>query len=223
MLVKRMDCGFEIKAVKDTGEFEGYGSVFNVIDSYGDIVQPGAFTKSLSAWAAKGRLPAMLWQHQASEPIGVYTAMHEDQYGLFVAGRLLVDDDPLAKRAHAHMKAGSISGLSIGYSLAEGGYTYDSGKGAFLLSEINLWEVSPVTFPANEDARVQTVKSALAAGTLPDARTFESMLRDMGFSEKQAGILISKGYWALDGRGDVDPVGLADLKSAILARGTALV
>ncbi|WP_186145467.1 HK97 family phage prohead protease [Burkholderia gladioli] len=221
MAVKRMDVGFQIKAVKDTGEFEGYGSVFGVVDSYGDVVQPGAFTKSLANWAAKGRLPAMLWQHKSDEPIGIYTAMHEDQHGLYVAGQLLIDDDPTARRAYAHMKAGSISGLSIGYQLADGGWSYDSGKGVFLLSEIDLWEVSPVTFPANDEARVQTVKSALADGRVPDERSLELLLRDMGFSASQASGLLAKGYGALGDRVEVS--GLADLKSAIEARGKALV
>lgn len=92
---QRLDVPLKLKSVSETGEFEGYGSVFGVKDSYGDIVVPGAFTKSLQTWKEKGRMPALLWQHQTAEPIGVYTEMKEDDVGLYVKGRLLIDDDPL--------------------------------------------------------------------------------------------------------------------------------
>ncbi len=117
MTKQRLDIPLKLKSVSDSGEFEGYGSVFGVKDSYDDVVVPGAFSKSLQSWREKNALPAMLWQHQMDEPIGVYTEMKEDEVGLYVKGRLLIDDDPLAKRAHAHMKAGSLTGLSIGYML----------------------------------------------------------------------------------------------------------
>ena len=117
MIKQRLDVPLKLKSVSDSGEFEGYGSVFGVKDCFDDIVVPGAFTKSLSLWREKGSLPAMLWQHDMQEPIGIYTEMKEDEVGLFVRGRLLIDDDPLAKRAHAHMKAGSLpvaAGLAVG-------------------------------------------------------------------------------------------------------------
>ncbi|WP_340619194.1 HK97 family phage prohead protease, partial [Xenorhabdus entomophaga] len=77
------------------GEFEGYGSVFGVKDSYDDIVLPGAFANTLKQWNEKGSLPALLWQHRMDEPIGIYTEMKEDETGLYLRGRLLIDDDPL--------------------------------------------------------------------------------------------------------------------------------
>lgn len=162
MTKQRLDVPLKIKSVTDSGEFEGYGSVFGVKDSYADIVMPGAFLNSLNQWKEKESLPAMLWQHKMSEPIGIYTEMREDSTGLYVKGRLLIDDDPLSKRAHAHMKAGSLSGLSIGYILKD--WEYDRNKDAFLLKEIDLWEVSLVTFPSNDEARVSDVKSAFARG-----------------------------------------------------------
>lgn len=159
MEVKHLNMPLIIKSVSDTGEFEGYGSVFGVKDSYGDAVMPGAFQRSLSEWVAKGRLPAMLWQHKTSEPIGIYTEMKEDEHGLYVKGRLLIEDDPLAKRAYAHLKAGSLGGLSIGYYIRD--YEYDSQLGIYKLIDIDLWEVSLVTFPANDEARVSNVKSKI--------------------------------------------------------------
>lgn len=106
---QRLDVPLSLKSVSDSGEFEGYGSVFGVKDSHDDVVMSGAFAASLRAWSDRKALPALLWQHRMDEPIGVYTEMKEDDVGLYVRGRLLIDDDPLAKRAHAHMKAGSLT------------------------------------------------------------------------------------------------------------------
>lgn len=105
---QRLDVPLSLKSVSDSGEFEGYGSVFGVKDSHDDVVMSGAFAASLRTWSDRKALPALLWQHRMDEPIGVYTEMKEDDVGLYVRGRLLIDDDPLAKRAHAHMKAGSL-------------------------------------------------------------------------------------------------------------------
>lgn len=195
LMKKRFDAELKIKSVSDTGEFSGYGSVFGVKDSYSDIVLKGAFKGSLSGWKEKGGLPALLWQHDMAEPIGVYTKMEEDENGLYVEGRLLIDDDPLAKRAHAHLKAGSITGLSIGYALKD--HEYDKEKEAFMLKEIDLWEVSLVTFPANEQARIADVKNSLCAGEVPSPKAFERALRDVGLSKTQSKRFMSEGYKGL--------------------------
>ncbi|HEO9146093.1 TPA: HK97 family phage prohead protease [Enterobacter asburiae] len=206
MTKQRLDIPLKLKSVSDSGEFEGYGSVFGVKDSYDDVVVPGAFSKSLQSWREKNSLPAMLWQHQMDEPIGVYTEMKEDEVGLYVKGRLLIDDDPLAKRAHAHMKAGSLTGLSIGYMLKD--WEYDRTKEVFLLKEIDLWEVSPVTFPSNDEARISDVKSAVARGETPSQKCIERVLRDVGLSRTQAKAFMAGGYGSLSQR-DADEVGTA--------------
>lgn len=204
-LKKRLDVSLQIKSVSETGEFEGYGSVFGVKDSYSDIVVPGAFQKSLKKWADKGRLPAMLWQHEMSEPIGIYTEMSEDDVGLYVKGRLLIDGDALAKRAHVHMKAGSLTGLSIGYVLID--YSWNKDKTAYELKEIDLWEVSPVTFPSNDEARIAEVKSLLGFGEIPAPSKVEKALREVGFSASQAKGFMAKGYSAIATReADVNDV-----------------
>ncbi|NNA29891.1 HK97 family phage prohead protease [Pseudomonas lundensis] len=195
---QRLDLPLTIKSVSDSGEFEGYGSVFGVEDSYSDVVVRGAFTATLEKWKGKSRLPAMLWQHNMSEPIGIYTEMREDDIGLYVKGRLLIDADPLAKRAHAHMKAGSLSGMSIGYMLDD--YEYDKEKGVWILKAIDLWEVSLVTFPANDDARITDVKSLLARGETPPPSKVERALREVGFSGSQAKAFMAKGYSAVSPR-----------------------
>ena len=195
---KRLDIPFEIKSISDSGAFTGYGSVFGVKDSYSDIVIKGAFTNSLNQWKEKGRLPALLWQHKMDEPIGYYTKMVEDENGLYLEGQLLIDDDPLAKRAYAHMKAKSLSGLSIGYVLND--YDYDAEKGAFILKEIDLWEVSVVTFPANDEARIDNVKSIFESGDIPPPKEIERVLRDVGLSRTQAKAFMSEGYSSLKQR-----------------------
>ncbi len=192
---KRLDTSLKVKSVSESGEFSGYGSVFGEKDRHSDIVVRGAFEHSLKEWGERGGMPALLWQHNMHEPIGIYTKMEENEQGLYVEGRLLIDDDPLAKRAHAHMKAGSISALSIGYMLKD--WDYDTDKDAFILKEIDLWEVSLVTFPANDQARINEVKNALLAGDIPDPRTVEKTLRDVGFSQKQAKVLMAEGYKGL--------------------------
>jgi len=215
LTTKRFDAPLTIKSVSDTGEFEGYGSIFGNKDSYDDIILPGAFQKSLSAWSEKGRFPAMLWQHRMDEPIGVYTEMREDEMGLYVKGRLLVDDDPLAKRAHGHMKAGSLSGMSIGYML--GDWEYSREKEAWMIKEVDLWEVSLVTFPANEEARISNVKAAFERGETPRPSDVERALREAGFSKSQAQGFMAKGYGSIVPRDAERSAALDSIKS-ILSR-----
>lgn len=211
MIKKRLDVNFKVKSIEKTGEFSGYASVFGVKDSYSDIVVKGAFTESLNGWKQKGRFPAMLWMHDVSEPIGAWTKMLEDDNGLYVEGKLLIDADPLAKRAHAHLVQGSLDGISIGYSLDEGGWEYDSEKEAFMLKKINLWEASIVTFPANDEARVSDVKNALSHGETPSPKLVERCLRDVGFSVRQAKAFMADGYKGVSNRDDADALELLHL------------
>lgn len=192
MKTKHLNKPFEVKSLSDDGSFSGYASVFDVVDNYGDVVKKGAFLESLNEWASKGKLPPVLWQHSTRDPIGPFTKMVEDDKGLYVEGRLLIEDDPLAKRAYAHLKAGTISGLSIGYTIPSGGGYWDEKAGVYRLEKIKLYEASLVTFPANEEAGVEDVKS-----TLGNPKEFERLLRDAGLSRMQAKRLMSGGYSAL--------------------------
>lgn len=183
---KTLDFQFELKSISDTGIFHGYGSVFGVEDSYGDVVVPGAFTDSLAAQRAKGRMPAMLWQHRSAEPLGTYTAMAEDSLGLKVEGQIALSTVRGAE-AHALLKMGAISGLSIGYMEREA--SYDKLTGINTLKKLDLWEVSLVTFPANDSARVQGVKNIEVIETLRDA---ESYLRDAGLGRTEARAFLAR-------------------------------
>lgn len=173
---------FEIKATGEDGTIDGYGSVFGVRDNYDDVIASGAFAASLKSHAAAGTMPAMLWQHDESAPIGIWTSMTEDAKGLRVSGQLALDT-VRGKEAHALLKLGALNGLSIGFMSKQ--WTYDRETDIRTLTEIDLWEVSLVTFPANEKARITNVKAADVAG-LKTIRHAEKALRDAGFSEDAA-------------------------------------
>ncbi|MDG6079760.1 HK97 family phage prohead protease [Erythrobacter litoralis] len=192
--LKVRDFALSIKAsdVSDDGSFSGYGSVFGVEDSYGEIVAPGAFVESLADLKAKNRTVPVLWQHRSSEPIGIYDMLEEDERGLKVEGRLLKDDVVGAREAHALLKAGAVSGLSIGYWVRKA--TYDEKTNIRTLEQLDLVEVSLVTFPANDDARVEAVKFKLERGQLPTKPEFEKALREaFPFSKSQAAAIANHG------------------------------
>lgn len=176
----------QIKAAGDDGTVEGYGSVFGVRDNYDDVIAKGAFVQSLKDHKAAGTMPAMLWQHDADKPIGVWTEMVEDEKGLRIKGQLAMETIK-GKEAHALLKMGALNGLSIGFMSKE--WAYDRETEVRTLTAIDLWEVSLVTFPANEKARVTNVKSADEMATPKDA---EKALRDAGFSKSDATAFVSR-------------------------------
>lgn len=176
----------QIKAAGDDGTVEGYGSVFGVRDNYDDVIAKGAFIQSLKDHKAAGTMPAMLWQHDADKPIGIWTEMVEDEKGLRIKGQLAMETVK-GKEAHALLKMGAINGLSIGFMSKQ--WAYDRDTEVRTLTAIDLWEVSLVTFPANEKARVTNVKSADEMATPKDA---EKALRDAGFSKSDATAFVSR-------------------------------
>ncbi|EPC2247686.1 HK97 family phage prohead protease [Acinetobacter baumannii] len=190
----RKSFNLEIKAVQEDGFFSGYGAVFGNIDWYNDVILPGAFTASIAKWRAKNKMPPVLWNHNDSEPIGVYTNIYEDEKGLYVEGKLLIDDVPRAKSTHALLKAGAIDGLSIGYSTKKAN---QQTNGVRELVEVDLSEISIVTQPANERSLITSVKSKLDEGELPSLPEFEKFLRESGFSKNQATAIASKGLRSL--------------------------
>jgi uncharacterized protein len=145
--------------VTDGCHVQGYASLFGVRDQGGDVVQKGAYAASLKALAASGRRVKMLWQHDPAQPIGVWEDVREDATGLWVKGRILADVER-GREAAALLAAGAIDGLSIGYRTLR---AERDGKGQRLLAELELWEVSLVTFPMLPEARVA------AKGDVPDA------------------------------------------------------
>ena len=211
MTTKTLDFQCELKANGDTGTFEGYGSIFNITDRGGDIVVPGAFTETLAAQKAAGRLPAMLWQHRQAEPIGVYTSMEEDAVGLKVKGQLALKT---ARGAEAYelMKMGALSGMSIGYRSRDD--SYDRVTGVRSLKKVDLVELSLVTFPMNDASRVSAVKAIEELDSLSE---IERHLRDVcGLSKSESTALVSRVKSVISrsdsGEGDMS---LADLAAVL--------
>lgn len=201
----------DTKDVDDAGVIEGYASIFGNVDSYGEIVEPGAFIKSLDKSQKTGRKIKMLWQHDPHQPIGVWDDLAEDKKGLRVRGRLLIDQSPKAREAHGLLQAGALDGLSIGYRTIKAA-PKEGKQGVLSLLELDLLENSVVTFAANERARVEVVKSILDAGQLPTVREFEGLLRDAGFSKAKAAALAASATPHLRG----DPEAKADDALAFL-------
>ena len=172
----------EIRATGTDGSVEGYGSVFGVRDNYDDVIAKGAFVDSLAAHKSEGTMPAMLWQHDSSQPIGVWSEMIEDENGLRIKGMLALGTTR-GKEAHELLKMGALNGLSIGFMSKQ--WAYDQKTEVRTLTEIELWEVSLVTFPANEKARITGVKSA-DVGAMKSIRDVERALRDVGLSAETA-------------------------------------
>lgn len=139
--------------VEPDGTFSGYASLFGRPDLAGDLIEPGAFAKSLRARGASGI--RMLWQHDPAEPIGVWTEIAEDARGLRVTGRL-TGEVARAREVTALMRAGAIDGLSIGFRTVKA--RTDRRTGIRHLIEVDLWEISVVTFPMLADARVGGMK-----------------------------------------------------------------
>lgn len=191
MQVRAFD--YQVKAVNEDGLFSGYGSVFGNVDSYNEIVAPGAFAESLEETKSKGRTFPVLWQHRGGEPIGNWdiNSLKEDSHGLFGSGQLWLDDAPYAKVAYRGMQSKSITGLSIGYYVRED--TFDEKTRIRTLKRVDLVEISVVTAPANDDARIDAVKAIIAQGGLPSLKEFEQILRESGFSRSQATIIANRG------------------------------
>jgi uncharacterized protein len=178
-----------LRSLGEDGMVEGYGSVFGVRDSYGDVIEPGAFKASLAGHKSAGTMPAMLWQHDPSEPIGVWTDMSEDKGGLLVKGKLA--DTQRGRDARTLMKLNAINGLSIGFVATGKSWKEEDGTSTRVLTGIDLWEVSLVTFPANPAARVTSIKSADVA-QIKTIRDAERALRDAGFSAEAARLFVSR-------------------------------
>ena len=196
-----IDCeaDLELKAYHDDeddenkGMFEGYASVFGNKDLGNDVVISGAFRKSLRAKGA--RKIKMLFQHDTKEPIGVYTQIKEDGNGLYVKGQLAMNTQK-GKEVYELMKMGAIDGLSVGYRVDAKGYHYDERGKRRMLKEVDLMEISAVTFPMNPKARISAVKAEDRS-----VRDWEAFLRDEGgLSRSESKVAASAVCKALDQR-----------------------
>lgn len=184
--------------------FSGYGAVFGNVDSYGDVIAPGAFKDSLTRAKKAGDWPAMLSQHGSflgggdNVPVGVWTEMREDDKGLVVDGKLA--PTPRGQELYTLMKMQprpAINGLSIGYVAKEWSMRSRPEEPRRTLKKVDLMEVSIVTMPANPKARVTQVKSGMTI------REFETFLRDAGgFSVAQAKQIAASGFKSIESMRD---------------------
>ncbi|MFZ5964707.1 HK97 family phage prohead protease [Thalassococcus sp. BH17M4-6] len=162
--------------VADGMKIEGYASLFGSPDQGNDVVASGAYAASLKRLGAERRGIKMLWQHDPAQPIGIWDEVREDARGLYVKGRLL-DSVARGREAAALIAAGAIDGLSIGYRTLRAA---KNEKGQRLLTELELWEVSLVTFPMLPSARVAAKGEDPADAMLRElAQALEGARREM--------------------------------------------
>ena len=185
-MTQTLTTNFEVKALDDSGLFEGYASVFDRIDEGRDVVIPGAFKRSIEERGTGGI--KLLWQHDPSELIGKIEEIYEDQRGLYVKGRLLLNLQR-AREALSLMRDRALDGLSIGFRTLKS--RMDEVKKVRLLKEVDLWEVSLVTFPMQPEARISSFKNI----PIRTPREYETFLRDAGrFSRMEAKALTAVGF-----------------------------
>lgn len=214
MKMHRLNCNIrELKFVSNETEsgvmeFSGYGSVFGNKDSYGDVIEKGAFSESLGDVKKSGQWPALLLQHGGwgitaddMMPIGVISELSEDDIGLKMDA--ILADTTKGRDAYTLMKMSprpAINGLSIGYIPKEWKNGTKPDEPRRTLKSVELMEISLVTFPANRSARVLDVKSDL------DIRTAEQALRDAGFSRSESKQILAHGFKSIDSQRDADDV-----------------
>ena len=189
-----------LQEVSDEGVFAGYASLFDTVDLGRDSVVKGAFQNCLK------RTPPLaiklLYQHNPSEPIGVWEEIKEDHKGLYVKGKLL-PEIARAKDVLTLMQKGALDGLSIGFKTVRSRKLKNGAVRQLL--EVDLYEISIVTFPMHPDARAQMVKTLPAANGLPTIRDFERwLMRDAGFTRRQAQTAIAQGFKSLLLKRDVE-------------------
>ena len=198
---------------KDKGMFEGYASIFGNKDLGNDVIEKGAFMRSLRRKGAKKI--KMLYQHDTKEPIGVFDKVMEDQNGLYVKGRLAMGTQK-GKEVYDLMKMGAIDGLSVGYRVDAKGHHYDDKRKYRVLKEVDLMEISAVTFPMNPRARIQAVKSDMTV------REWEHKLREVGnLSHSESKVAASAVHKALSQREvdkDADLLGIINATTQILTK-----
>jgi len=179
---------FERKEEEDGayGYFKGYGSVFNNTDNSGDIIAPGAFSRTLKE---NGERMPLLWQHDMYDVIGSVINASEDAYGLKVESRLNLNTTR-GKDAYALIKAGDMDGLSIGFYIRSCEEDFENDKRT--ITDIELMEMSVVTMPANRSATIAEVKSMDAINQASSLAEIETLLRKQGFSKNEATAIVAK-------------------------------
>lgn len=204
----RLRFDMEVKFASDkTGVFSGYGAITGNVDAGGDKLDRGAFKATLREWEDKGKYPPMLLQHGGGFlggaddmlPVGKWTSMEENSKGLKVEGELFALGTERGQYIYEGLKAGALDGLSIGYRAKEFVLGTKPGDPRRTLKSVDLIELSIVTFPMNDKARVGAVKSA----DIKTIREFESFLRDVGgYSAAHAKQIAGHGFKSIEAMRD---------------------
>ena len=192
-------------------KISGLASTFGNIDQTGDVIERGAFEKCLKRCRETGRKIVMLDHHKMDQPVGVWERLEETDNGLEVDGRLTMSVQRAAELRDL-MADGAIDGLSIGFRAVD--YYMDRVTGVRYLTEIDLREISLVSMPANEQARVTGLKALASA--IETKRDFErALINDLGFSRNAAKSIAARGFDGPDAREEPEPFDLADLRDAV--------
>jgi len=199
----KIEMPFEVKAVDDAGNFEGYAAVFNNVDLGDDVILPGAFTKVKTTRA--GRLKLALF-HDLTRLVGS-ADFSQDDHGLYLKGKVNLAVS-YARDAYELLKDGTLDSMSIGFNTLLAAYEERDGRDVRIIKQAELWEASLVPFGMNPEAKVTDVKS--------DIRLFEKALRDrMGLSQKEAAAVASLGYPVVHRDGDTAATVIVDELKAI--------
>jgi HK97 family phage prohead protease len=213
MLVEKLRTGFEVKDLDEkAGSVVGYGSVFGNVDHGGDVVAQKAFSESL-----KTRTPKFLLHHDPEKILGVISSAKEDDNGLLIEAKFNLEKQ-MSRDAFSDAKMGALDGLSIGYRAVDA--KRDEKTGIRTIKKADLFEVSLVTFPMNERARLTSLKSM--AAQITTIREFEDFLRDVGgFSLQSAKAIAAGGFKATDLRdvADAETMALRALTRSLNLKG----
>jgi len=185
-----LECDYKELEADDDGSFEGYGSVFNNKDLGNDVIKSGAFSESIKS--KKPKQIKLLYQHKTDEPIGVIDTLVEDTRGLKIKGRLAMGTQK-GREVYELMKMGALDSMSIGYRLAPDDYKYNDKLKKRTITNLDLMEISMVTFPMNPKAKITKVKLAEM-----NVREIEHYLRDVGLmsssTAKQSANVLYKSF-----------------------------
>jgi len=136
--------------------FSGYASIFNIIDSQNDLILKGAFSESI---LQKKQKLILLWQHDHNQPIGKITKLKEDKNGLHISGELVLDISKAFDVYHM-LKNDILDSFSIGYTPIKFSYKKTSDLNDIrIIEKLKLWEISLVTFPANNFAKLENISN----------------------------------------------------------------
>jgi HK97 family phage prohead protease len=202
---------FAIKSVAETGMIEGVISAFDGVDAYGDTIERGAYAKSIERLRKEARKLPLLYQHDTHRPIGVWAELRESGEGLIGKADLAMEVRD-AQEAHALARKGALTGISIGFDIAPGGYRKEGNRR--ILTDIILYEASLVTFPADPKARVTAVKRRIDS-----ARDIAELLQEAGLSGRKAKLGAGAAWKAINEQSLNDDAAEAVLRQAIARLG----